>query len=364
MRMSREKYDELRRRRLKDRGDRLRREKTRIREQNEALRRRMRSEFIERWEAYKKLYMEKKKEMEDREKAEDVVENIREAVEAAKETKKISVHVPKLTGRIDNLLSSAESNFRSENYGNVSDLSLELQELITKAEAEASKIIEEQKKRRRKAEKYFYAVIPLSEENSFGSIGINGEEVHSLPYREIAAVVSDADMNEYELTEENARRHEGVLRKVMEGYTVVPVEFGTVIKNERILKRLLNKAYKPTRECLKLVDNMVELGVKAIVEKDVVYFDKERGKITSAEILESLKKKAEQSVSGELFSDRLILNESFLVKQDEVDAFSEEVAQLGESHPMIKFLYSGPWAPYNFVYIKIGKEGIEFSKKR
>jgi len=69
-------------------------------------------------------------------------------------------------------------------------------------------------------------------------------------------------------------------------------------------------------------------------------------------------------VSGELFSDKLFINESFLVYKDHVDAFSEEVARIMDRYPRYKFLYSGPWAPYNFVYIKIGREGMELGKKK
>lgn len=362
--MSREKYEELRRRRLRGRGERFRREKIRIQEQNEALRRRIKLGFVQRRGLFKKRRLEKGKAREKREKADEVMVKIRKAVETLRETKRISEYVPKLKSRIDELLSSVERSYRSANYEKVIDLSSDLQELIAKAEAEAMKNIEEQKKWKREEGKYFYAVISGSEENNLGEIGMNDDGVYTIPYRDLAAVVSDTPIEEYDLTEENVRRHEAVLRRVMEEYTLVPVEFGTVINNERILRRLLRRAYKPTKECLKFVDNMVELGVKAILKKDIVYFDKERIKITSTEILESLKKKARQSVSGELFSDRLILNESFLVDKDKVDDFSEEMAKIEESYPMYKFLYSGPWAPYNFVYIRIGKEGMEFSKKR
>lgn len=336
----------------------------RIHQQNEALRRRMSSGFVQRPRAFKKRLLEKEKDRAYWRKAEDVIENIRKTLKTIKEMKNISENVPKLTSKIENLLSSAQRSYRSKSYEKVLELSVELQDLIAKAESETLTIIEEQKKGRREAGKYFYAVIPLGVEKSFGYIGMNDEEVYIIPYRDIAAVVSDTPIRQYELTEENMRRHETVLRRAMEKHTVVPAEFGTVINSERILKRLLIKAYKSTKECLKLVDNMVELGVKAILKKDIVYFDKERGKITSAEILESLKKKAKQSVSGELFSDRLFINESFLVDKDDVDAFSEEVARIMDSNPMYKFLYSGPWAPYNFVYIKIGREGMELGKKK
>jgi hypothetical protein len=60
----------------------------------------------------------------------------------------------------------------------------------------------------------------------------------------------------------------------------------------------------------------------------------------------------------------LILNASFLVNKGDINAFSNEVARLQKKHPLLKLLYSGPWAPYNFVYIKIGAEGVEITKNR
>jgi hypothetical protein len=211
--------------------------------------------------------------------------------------------------------------------------------------------------------KYFYCAILCNEEKSFGKIGMNNSEVYTIPYRGIAAVVSDSPMKDYELTEDNTKRHEKVIRQVMEEHAVVPAEFGTIIKNETILRRLLKKAYDPTKECLKLVDNMVELGVKAVLYENTVFADAKQRKECISDILESLKATAKQAVTGDLFSDRLILNASFLVNKEDVDAFSNEVARLQNKHSPLKFLYSGPWAPHNFVYIKIGAEGVEITKK-
>ena len=42
------------------------------------------------------------------------------------------------------------------------------------------------------------------------------------------------------------------------------------------------------------------------------------------------------------------------------DTFSRGVEKLRSTYPMVRLLYSGPWAPYNFVHIRIGKDGIEF----
>lgn len=211
--------------------------------------------------------------------------------------------------------------------------------------------------------KYFYCAIRCNEEKSFGKIGMKNRVVYTIPYRGIAAVVSDSPMEDYELTEDNTKRHEEVIRQVMKEHAVVPAEFGTIIKNETILRRLLKKANDPTKECLKLVDNMVELGIKAILNENTVFADAKQRKECISDILESLKVTAKQAVTGDLFSDRLILNASFLVNKEDVDAFSNEVARLQNKHSSLKFLYSGPWAPHNFVYIKIGAEGVEITKK-
>jgi galactokinase len=220
----------------------------------------------------------------------------------------------------------------------------------------------ENKNRLKGAEKYFYCVVPCGKKKNFGQIGMNDSEVYTLPYNDIAAVISDSSLKEYELTEEYATRHEEVIRHLMEERAVVPVEFGTLIKNEKILTRLMAKTYDPVKACLKLVDNAVELGVKVVLSKESM-FDNSRRKEYVSDILGSLKTKAKHVVIGDLFSDRLILNVAFLVNKDNIDAFSDEVMILQEKYFNLKFLYSGPWAPHNFVYIKIGAKGVEITKK-
>lgn len=217
--------------------------------------------------------------------------------------------------------------------------------------------------RRKEEGKYMYAVIPSADQNSFGHIGINDCEVYSIPYRDISSVVSDTPVRECELVEDNLRRHDTVLRSLLDTYTVVPVEFGTVFQNRRVLEQLLAKAYPFIKESLRIVDNTVELGLKIVLKEDVTNSDGQLGKVSFNEILSSLKRHAVSSVPSELFSKRLVLNESFLIKKGSVDAFSCEVTRLESVYPTLKFLYSGPWAPYNFVYIKIGKSGIEVRKR-
>ena len=73
----------------------------------------------------------------------------------------------------------------------------------------------------------------------------------------------------------------------------------------------------------------------------------------ASEILESLNKLSVKSAKGDNFSDRLLLNHSFLVEKNKFSKFSNEIAKLEEKHKDLKFVYTGPWPPYSFVNIKI-----------
>jgi len=355
--MTREKYVELRKKRLKEREERFKRTMERI----GAQRARTREARLREWA--ESVTREKRIEEQLLEEARNAISNVKTALKEVEEKAKVSFYAQEASKRIDEMLADADKSLDLAHYEKAIQLSFEAKELLERARLEALRRTEEGKRRREEEGKYFYCVIPFGKEKSFGNIGMNNGEVHTIPYRDVAAVVSDSPMKDYELTEDNTRKHEAVLRKVMEEHTVVPVEFGTTIKNERILRRLLRKAYDPTRECLKLVDNMVELGVKTVLNEDIVFVDHGKRKECISDILGSLNTRAKQAVTGDLFSDRLFLNASFLVNKEDINAFSNEVTNLQEKYPMLKLLYSGPWAPYNFVYIKIGAEGMEITKK-
>jgi len=359
--LTKNKYIELRKKRLKEREERFRRERERIRqlkEKEQALRLKKWRDLVTRRREIEKLLLEKTRlEKERQEKAKDALCGVKKALEETE--RKASICASETMKKINELLMDADKSFESKDYEKTFKLSHEITELLEKARSEALKKAE----KKEKEGKYFYCVVPCNEEKNFGQIGINDEGVYTIPYGGIAAVVSDSPIMDYEMTEDNIRRHEAVLRQVMEYHTVVPVEFGTTIKNEKILGRLLTKAYEPTRECLRLVDSMVELGVKVVLNGDIVFADPEKRKENASDILGSLSTIAKQAVAGDLFSDRLILNTSFLVNKKDIEVFSNEVARLQEKYPMLKILYSGPWPPHNFVYIKIGTEGMELSKR-
>jgi hypothetical protein len=360
-----EKFVELKKNKQRERDERLKRQKERIKARGEKVRTVRLKKWIE-LAARRKIEEQLEKATlakERRERAKNAIENAKTAISTVEKEIEVSNYVPQIMTEIDRILADAIESFKYSDYEKAISLSFEIERLVEKAKLDASRKAEENRKKREREAKYFYCAIPFSEEKNFGNIGMNNNEVYTVTYRDIAAVVSDSPMKNYEITDDNIRRHESVLRRVMKEHTVAPVEFGTTIKNERILRRLLRKAHDSIKECLKLVDDMVELGVKAILNEETVFVDHKKREECVSDILRSLNTRAKQAVTGDLFSDRLLLNASYLVKKEDVNEFSNKLRNLKEKYSMLKLLYSGPWAPFNFVYIKIGAEGMEITKK-
>jgi len=210
--------------------------------------------------------------------------------------------------------------------------------------------------------KYVYCVISADgERKNFGDSGIaDTGEVYAFPYKEFAAVVSDSPMKEYEARDENIKAHEEVVRKILdEEDTVLPVAFNMVFKDKRTLLVTMNKARKALRKAYETVDSKVELGIKAILTKDAIK-SKKGGFVKNFEsdLLNTLDGKFASLKRLDLFSDRLALNMAFLVDRAKIEEFSEAIESLHTRYDSLKIQYSGPWAPYNFVDIRIlGKGG-------
>lgn len=202
--------------------------------------------------------------------------------------------------------------------------------------------------------KYVYCIIKTQEEQeNFGNIGFQGKEVYTIKYKDFYPVVSDVLFKKYDIdNEEDIRTHTRVVNEVMKKYSVIPVAYGMVFKNKKLVDISMRSGYKAMQKAMKTVDNKVELGVKVILPKDHEV-DEQIVKECKSEFLKSLKQIAFDSKDLSLFSKRLIMNTSFLVEKDKIEVFSDEVEKLETKYNLFKVQYSGPWSPYNFVDIHI-----------
>lgn len=201
---------------------------------------------------------------------------------------------------------------------------------------------------------YVYGILEDTD-LSFEAAGVGGAtEIRTIDYRSLSAVVSDIDTTEPDRTDAAVERHNEILQTVLEeGYTVVPMSFGMAFKNARTLKGVLRGANRVLRKTLNDIDGTVELGVKLV----------DTGLETDPETVQTAVGDQLAAVSindtdDDLFSDRLVLNRSYLVDRNERELFDDAIDDIQDEYgDELTVQYTGPWAPYNFVDVHIGAEG-------
>ncbi len=203
--------------------------------------------------------------------------------------------------------------------------------------------------------KYVYCVIPFpfKERESFGNIGFDASEVYTMDYRDLSPVVSDVTYRDYAAIEQEVEIHRNVVEQVMREYSVIPVAYGMAFKSKKLLQIAMSAGYQAMQKALPIVDGKVELGIKVFLPKDLEPMNSAQKEECSADFLQSLLAVSSDNKKLKLFSDRLILNSTFLVDKSTMDEFSVQVGRLKERYHEMKVQYSGPWPAYNFVDIHI-----------
>ncbi len=243
--------------------------------------------------------------------------------------------------------------------------------------------------------KYVYCVIKTERPMSFGTLGIGVEpaEVHTVRYRDIAAVVSSTPMVALDPTRDNVLAHQRVNETVMQDHTVIPMSFGTVFKTDDDIIELLRSAFDAFTDVLNKMQDKLEFGLKVLWDRDLIIHEIEaededihrlKGEISSqkgstyfarmqygrlidaslqarseryvSEIFEALRNVSVASRSNKPIGDRMIMNAAFLVARNAEQAFDARVRDIGQRYDKLTFKFTGPWPPYNFVNIRLKLE--------
>ncbi|MFZ3149070.1 MAG: GvpL/GvpF family gas vesicle protein [Methanothrix sp.] len=219
----------------------------------------------------------------------------------------------------------------------------------------ARTILKAEKKAPDSLGKYVYCVIPYpsKERVSFGNLGFDAEEVYTLDYRDLSPVVSDVTYKDYAVDEHEVEVHRNVVDHVMREHSVIPVAYGMAFKSRKLLQIAMSAGYQAMQKALPVVDSKIELGIKVFLPKDLNPMGPTEREECSCDFLQSLLAVSCDNKKLKLFSDRLILNGSFLVEKSRIAEFSDQVGRLTEKYNNLKVQYSGPWPAYNFVDIHI-----------
>jgi hypothetical protein len=247
--------------------------------------------------------------------------------------------------------------------------------------------------------KYIYCIIKThGKPEQFGPMGIGGrgDEIYSLCFNDVAAVVSNSPIKKYSVSRENLICHEGAIEEVMKTYTVLPVRFCTIAEDENKVKKILEKEHDRFLGLLKDMEGKKELGLKAVFKEGAIYRDilsdydeirmeKERmakeprsahahqklmqiGKMVEAALEEEKAKWKEAILScleplalevkiNNTYGERMIMNAAFLVEKVKEASFDQKVNELADQYTdKMTFKYVGTLPPFNFVNIEINTE--------
>lgn len=235
---------------------------------------------------------------------------------------------------------------------------------------------------------YTYGIIDSSKQINEPIYGLEGACVYNIPYCDIGAVISEISQPIRGVTEGAVLEHEAVVEKLMANFTVLPVRFQTIIDGRDNLLSMMQSYYKNFKDNLKRFHNKLEFGIKVIwpadkIKENIVKALKKseqsipapdnspekrfiKEKFEKYKIDEEFEKKANKFINvmdiffgkfaaekklGKLKSENLLLDAVYLVEKDKQDDFKEAFEHIKSPYANFKFLFSGPWPPYNFVIL-------------
>ncbi len=247
--------------------------------------------------------------------------------------------------------------------------------------------------------KYIYGFINSTGAMSLDLQGIDEKEVNLFHYEDIAAVVSTCNYEPFdsfprETVLRNLAVYQAVIERIMKGYHIIPVKFGTMVEGEQELRRALTEGYSQIKASLKKMANKIELDVAALWsdlettlkkigdEKEIKTLKEEAasgtpdavfelkirvGKLVkellekrraecASLILDVLKRESEDHRDHPIMDDSMIMNTAFLIQKDREEIFEGRVEQLDRHYQdIINFRIVGPLPPYSFRTFEIAK---------
>ncbi|MEI6242425.1 MAG: GvpL/GvpF family gas vesicle protein [Chlamydiota bacterium] len=234
---------------------------------------------------------------------------------------------------------------------------------------------------------YLFGVIALKKKEfsektiSFKNIAIIAKEIDSWDLDKSNKVVLLNELLSYQKT----------LEKIMQQQLVIPIKFGTVVNSLEDIQIILTKNHALFQKILKEMEGKVEISLAGSWDeqeqvKEISKEDKEICKMKteaqknpdlnslikigkalasrleerrtkfSAEIFKKLEPLTISKVDHEKLEDKMLINSSFLISQENEERFVECLSQFEEKvQNKIQFKYISPLPPHSFRSVHIQK---------
>ena len=261
---------------------------------------------------------------------------------------------------------------------------------------------------------YVYGVIAEDGHQPLQDLGPSAIDpdypLYGISCRDVRAIVSpvstsefgqkavEANLEDMDWLGSKVRAHEAVLEAASDRCTVIPMRFCTVYLSEGRVREMLGEHYDAFKAALAQLDGKREWGVKCFCDRELLA-DKVRQTSEGVKPLRTqtaqegrgtayfMKKKMEEAIAAEVErvsdecaeqthdrlssrasravanplrdqgltgrTDEMILNGAYLVVEDELATFRDELDGLKAEYESLGFSYelTGPWPAYNFAAI-------------
>lgn len=247
---------------------------------------------------------------------------------------------------------------------------------------------------------YAYAITrDLAPDDLEGRTGIRDAPLRLVGHGDLAAVVSDVDLDEF--GEDGLRRnledlswlqlvatgHDTVARTVAERVPTVPLRLATVFLGEESLRARLAELADTAAAALDRVTGRSEWSVKVYADpqtepapdepapegagagrayllqrraatqrrEDAARADAEIGVVVHDRLREAsmaTRRLAAQDRRLSGHRGEMVLNGAYLVDNERIDAFTSLVEELAGGHEHVRVEVEGPWPPYSFASLE------------
>ncbi len=260
--------------------------------------------------------------------------------------------------------------------------------------------------------RYLYGIINSNTKKFFGCGGIGTrEEVYTIPYQDISALVSDSEVVDYtRMPKDNLARqlvrHQKVIERVMTLHPIIPMRLGTFSPDEDEVRVILSKGYSLIKEIFSKIGDRIEIDLVAVwsdfdsllkeigEEKEIMEFkedllgspegitvddqmkagimikkalDEKRGRY-ALEIQRCLSKFSEDIRLHELMNDRMAATLALLINKADQEDFDRKIEELNNKFSeKLNFRCVGPLPPYSFYTLEARKilfEEVDWAAKK
>ncbi|AKQ68522.1 gas vesicle protein, GvpL/GvpF family [Myxococcus hansupus] len=231
--------------------------------------------------------------------------------------------------------------------------------------------------------RYLYGIVRDAGDLDFGHLGVGAPAtaVYAVKAAGLAALVSLAPGWVVDPTRAHLLGHQRVTEAILREHTLLPVAFGTVLASESRVHELLSTAHQELTQVLDALEGKVELGLKVLFHREhlvqrLVLEDarlardpnepeaeherrldaavEDRARRDMRALMDGLSPRATATHEHPPVGERMLLNAAFLVERAGLDSFEEKVRSLAARSDTYAFRFTGPWAPYSFVDVRLG----------